>query len=210
MTAAQSHDTLWAVVLAAGASRRLGRPKQLLRWRGDTLLARALRSARRVCAGSVVPVLGASASAIESALAAADEPQARIVRNAQWAEGMSASLRAGIAALPAECTGALLLTCDQPLVPDTALATLAAHWRADPQRAVASAYAETVGVPAIVPARLFPSLAALQGDRGARGVLVAEGDRLARLALPEAAFDVDDEAALRALAAHDAPDAPPR
>jgi molybdenum cofactor cytidylyltransferase len=207
VTAAHTSEALWAVVLAAGASRRLGHPKQLLCWRDDTLVAHAVRSAQSACPARVLLVLGAYAARIESALADSRlaTGAARIVHNAQWAEGMGVSLRAGIAALPAQCAGALLLTCDQPLVPHSALTALVARWRADPTRAVASAYAGTAGVPAIVPARLFPTLATLSGDRGARAVLRAEGARLETVPVPEAAFDVDDEAAARTLELHTQP-----
>lgn len=192
----QGEPRLWAVVLAAGASRRLGRPKQLVRFAGETLVARAVDSAARVCPGRVVVVLGAHRAIVEPVVAGLD---AHVVVNEGWAEGMASSLRAGVAALPAECAAALLLTCDQPRVTEDALDVLATAWARAPERCVASAYHDGIGVPAIVPARLFPVLMQLQGDRGARAVLHAEGDALIRVALPTAAFDVDDEDAIRLL-----------
>lgn len=194
----KSIEVLWAVVLAAGESRRLGQPKQIVQWRGETLIARSVRAAQAICGPRVVVVLGAHRDAIEPVL----EPLAPVmVLNPQWADGLATSLRSGIAALPPECTAALLLTCDQPQVPVTALQALAQRWCENPDRAVASEYANTVGVPAILPARLFTALKALCGDQGARATLRAEGARLLRLPVPEAAFDVDDEDSLRALEA---------
>jgi CTP:molybdopterin cytidylyltransferase MocA len=100
----------------------------------------------------------------------------------------------------------LLLTCDQPRIPLAALEALVARWRSCPERVVASAYAGIVGVPAILPARTFPALMRLNGDRGARDVLRAEQERIETVPIPEAACDVDDEQALQALEADGQPE----
>jgi molybdenum cofactor cytidylyltransferase len=196
MYEAKAADSLWTIVLAAGESQRLGQPKQLVRWRGDTLVGHAAGIARALCAGRVLVVVGAHAVAVEAAVAT---QAPLLVSNPQWAEGLASSLRAGIRALPADCAGVLLLTCDQPLVPRAALDTLVQRWMANPDAVVASAYAGTVGIPAVLPARTFPALMQLSGDSGARAVLRAEGARIETVSVPEAAFDVDDESALRAL-----------
>ena len=193
-----SIDALWTVVLAAGESRRLGRPKQLVQWRGESLIVHSVRSARAICGPRVIVVLGAHHEAIESALGPL---MPALALNPRWADGLATSLRAGIAALPPDCAAALLLSCDQPRVPVRALQALAQHWCENPDRAVASEYAGTVGIPALLPARLFTELKTLSGDQGARNVLRAEGARLLCLPIPEAAFDVDDECSLRALEA---------
>jgi CTP:molybdopterin cytidylyltransferase MocA len=196
MHEAKVADSLWAIVLAAGASQRLGRPKQLVRWRGDTLIGHAVSNAQALCARRVVVVVGAHRAAIEQALAA---QAPALVVNAQWTEGLASSLRAGVAALPSDCAGVLLLTCDQPLVPRTALDTLVQRWSARPDVVVASAYAGTAGIPAVLPARTFAALRQLSGDTGARAVIRAEGMQVETVPVPEAAFDVDDEQALRTL-----------
>ena len=193
---------LWAIVLAAGESRRLGRPKQLVQWRGESLITRSVRAAQAVCGPRVVVVLGAHRDAIECELEALGPV---LALNPHWTEGLASSLRVGIAALPPSCEAALLQSCDQPRVPVSALQALAQCWRENPDRAIASAYANTVGIPAILPARLFTTLKTLSGDQGARAVLRAEGAQLLRFALPEAAFDVDDEDSLRAFESSDAP-----
>ena len=187
---------LWAVVLAAGESRRLGEPKQLVRWRDSTLIVHAVRAAQAVCGPNVVVVTGAHREKIEREL----EPLAVTTTfNPRWADGLATSLRAGIEALPSACEAALLLTCDQPLVTGAALDSLVDRWRTHPERAVASSYSDTVGVPAVLPARLFGALGAITGDRGARVVLRAEGERLEVVPVAEAALDVDDAPALAAL-----------
>jgi molybdenum cofactor cytidylyltransferase len=149
-----------------------------------------------VCGSHVVVVTGAHREAVEREIAALGVTN---VCNPRWAEGLAASLRVGIEVLPAECAAALLLTCDQPRVPLASLEALAVRWRHDRERAIASAYAGTAGVPAIIPSRLFPGLRSLDGDRGARTLLHAEGERLEVVPVPEAALDVDDPAALAAL-----------
>ena len=188
--------SLWAVVLAAGESRRLGEPKQLVRWRDSTLIAHAVRAAQAVCGPHVVVVTGAHREKIEHEL----EPLAvTIAFNPRWADGLATSLGVGIGTLPPGCEAALLMACDQPLVPLESLDALAQRWRVHPDRAVASGYAGTIGVPAVLPARLFATIRTILGDRGARTVLHAEGERLEVVPVPEAALDVDDAPALAAL-----------
>ncbi len=96
------------------------------------------------------------------------------------------------------------MPCDQPLVDGKDLAALVGHWRKQPMRAVASGYAGIFGIPAVLPARLFPALAELDGDRGAREVLRREGPRLAVLELPAGHLDVDDRIAASRLDDEDA------
>jgi molybdenum cofactor cytidylyltransferase len=151
-----------AVILAAGASRRLGRPKQLVEHDGETLVHRAARIALTTC-DPVAIVAGA----ISLTDAVEDLPVA-IVNNVFWAEGMASSIRAGIAWAAAE-EAALLLTCDQLLLDSTHLRALIRAW--DGGRLAASRYDGVLGVPAIFPRAYFPVLLALQGERGAQPLL---------------------------------------
>jgi molybdenum cofactor cytidylyltransferase len=189
---------LHALVLAAGPSRRLGRPKQLLVHEGRTLVERAVDTAEASGAEGVTVVVGAAAGAVAAPLAGR---AVQLVASPRWADGMGASLAAGVAGLPADCEGALVLLCDQPRVAPEAIARMAAAWRREPDRVVAAAYGGTAGAPAIFPRRLFPALRALAGDGGARARAAAAGAAALLVPLPEAAFDVDDEAAAAALAA---------
>ena len=113
---------------------------------------------------------------------------------------MASSLRKGIESLPDESPAVLLTLCDHPLVTAEQLTRLARAWACDPERAAASAYDGTIGVPAILPKRLYPDLLALSGDAGAKSVLRQELSSLITLAIPEAAFDVDTEETARELA----------
>ncbi len=179
-----------AVVLAAGASTRLGRPKQLVLHDGEPLVRRAAQLAHEAGASPVVVVLGARAPEVRAALDGL--PDLIVVDHEAWAEGMASSLAAGVRALAArdDVDGALLAPCDQPRVGAAELAALLARFAAGASL-VAAEYAGTVGAPAVVARAHFGALLALRGDRGAGGWLRALGDAVARVPLPAAAFDVD-------------------
>jgi molybdenum cofactor cytidylyltransferase len=112
-----------------------------------------------------------------------------VLPNPGAAEGMASSLRAGVAALPPESTAALLLTVDQPAVDGDLVERLLALARLDPGRPAACAYGGSLGIPAVLPRRLFPELLALRGDRGAKGLLLREG--AAPLPFPGGEADLD-------------------
>lgn len=177
-----------AILLAAGGSRRMGRAKQLLPFAGTTLLRHACQTALEV-ASPVVAVLGAESALCEAELAGLAVTPAY---NPQWAEGMSGSLRAGLACLQAlapECPGALVLLVDQPLVTPADLARLLAAW--NPPPLAAAAYAGILGAPAVFARSLFPDLLALTGPQGARDVIARHAAQVAAVAIPAAAQDVD-------------------
>lgn len=181
------------MVLAAGASRRLGRSKQLLEIDGETLVHRAARLALATAPVAAVLVVGADAEAVWAA--AADLSLAR-VDCGDWECGMGASLRAGLDALPAECDGALIVLCDQPALEAAHLQALVAAWRARPAHAAASAYASRVGVPALLPRSWFGELRADGGDHGARQLLASALDRVSVIVNEALACDVDTPADL--------------
>jgi molybdenum cofactor cytidylyltransferase len=151
-----------AVVLAAGASNRLGEPKQLVRLGTEALLERTVRVVREAGCAPVVVVLGASAEAIR---AKCELGEVMIVVNADWAEGMGSSIRVGVEALK-DVDACIVMTCDMPAVTVAHLNSLMAA-----DEITASAYAGRRGVPAYFPKRIFPSLMELRGDTGARDLL---------------------------------------
>lgn len=178
-----------AVVLAAGPSTRLGRPKQLLAADGPSLLRHTVLAALGARCHPVVVVLGAGAERVRPEIADLD---VRIVMNAGWSEGVGSSIRAGIDVLrAADPQAALLLVCDQPRVDAALLARLIAEFEAAPGCAVACAYAGTLGVPAVFPRERFAELAGLRGDRGAKALLLGMPDKLRTVRWPEGAFDID-------------------
>jgi CTP:molybdopterin cytidylyltransferase MocA len=177
-----------AIVLAAGASRRLGHAKQLVEVDGEAMLRRVARAVLATRPRDAVAVLGHDADRIGAAL---EGLAIRQVRIADAAEGMSASLGAGIAALASACAGALVVLTDQPALGAAHLQALCAAWRAAPARAVASAYASVLGVPALLPRAWFADVATLRGDTGARDLLRSRRDEIVAIAAPELARDVD-------------------
>ena len=178
------------VVLAAGASRRLGAPKQLVRCGGQTLLTRAVEVAQAAGCGPVFVVLGAGADFLRAEVAL---PDARVVVNLAWSEGIGSSVRAGVAAVEADApdAGAILFTvCDQPLVTAGLLAELAAAHYAG-RDLVAAAYAGTVGVPALFARRYFAELRELPGDAGAKRVLAGHASEVFAVPFPGGEADID-------------------
>jgi molybdenum cofactor cytidylyltransferase len=171
-----------AVVLAAGASTRLGEPKQLVVLGGETLLDRSVRIAREAGCSPVVVVLGANyAHVLDKSLLTGAEP----VINGEWAEGMGSSIRLGIQTLKTvaeEVEGVVLMTCDQPAVTSEHLHLIAAR-----DELKASRYTGRNGIPVYFPATYFGRLAKLRGDVGARDLLID-----ARFEeLPDGELDVD-------------------
>lgn len=181
-----------AIILAAGASSRLGEPKQLLRFHGETLLARSMRLATEASVTPVFAVLGAHSQLITASVGF---NSAIPILNPQWESGIASSLCAGMDALNThnpESEGVLLMTCDQPYLSSTHLRRLLYRFQThQAQRIVASAYAETVGTPAIFPNAMFDRIRSLRGDRGARVVLLEEQGSLVRVTLECGEVDID-------------------
>jgi molybdenum cofactor cytidylyltransferase len=177
-----------AIVLAAGASRRLGASKQLLRYRGESLLRRATRMALSTDPVDCLVVLGANADS--NAAEIADLPL-RPIHCADWAQGMGASLRCGLAALGARSDGALIVLCDQLALTAEHLIALRDAWRCTPLQAAASSYAGVLGVPALLPRAWFAELAQLDGDRGARDLLRTRSSAVIAIDSPALEQDID-------------------
>jgi molybdenum cofactor cytidylyltransferase len=184
----RGRSTLHAIVLAAGASRRFGSPKQLVRYERQPLIQRVIAGATELAGSAVSVVLGAYAAEIASTL---PPGSASIIINRDWQEGIASSIRAAVTRLPGACDGALLLLADQPLVGSHSLNRLAAVWRRQPRSIIASRYGAVTGVPAIFPRWCFSDLASLRGDQGARILLRRYADHVVRLANPEAEVDID-------------------
>jgi CTP:molybdopterin cytidylyltransferase MocA len=155
-----------AVVLAAGASTRLGEPKQLVMLGDETLLERTVRVAREAGCSPMVVVVGAEHSQVLERCVLGD---AVTVINDQWQEGMASSIRLGVQTLgfiAKDAEGVLLMTCDQPAVTAKHLLRL----MLEPEMK-ASRYAGRSGVPAFFPKKYFDQLMKLKGDSGARELL---------------------------------------
>jgi molybdenum cofactor cytidylyltransferase len=188
--------SLHVLVLAAGASTRLGQPKQLVKLGGRPALHIVVSNAVAVAGNAVTVVLGAQAREMTHLLA---HSPASVVVNRHWEEGMGSSLRFGVAALPPACDSVLVLLGDQVGVSADDLKRLASAWRGEESMIAASVYSQRVGVPAIFPRLCFPELAELRGDQGARFILERNSYRLVRVPMANAAIDLDTPEDLAAL-----------
>jgi molybdenum cofactor cytidylyltransferase len=188
MSDGDTSEGLHAIVLAAGASTRFGSPKQLVRVGGRPLLHSAIAHAADVAGSAVTVVLGAHAAELTPLLT---HSQALIVINREWREGLASSIRIGVSRLPPGCNAVLLMLADQAAVTAEDLKRLVGAWRRQPDYIVAARYGMTTGVPAVFPRSLFPDLAALRGDAGARALLQRNPDRVVRVPMASAAIDID-------------------
>nr|WP_298134589.1 nucleotidyltransferase family protein [uncultured Pseudoxanthomonas sp.] len=177
-----------AVVLAAGGSTRLGRPKQLLTREGETLVHRAARLALASGASRVLVVVGAQADDI--ARAVSDLPVECVV-NTQWCAGLAGSVRVAAEALAMHAEATLLLTCDQPALEVVHLLELLEASRRASSGCAATRLGDRIGIPAVVAAAMLRAALAVQGDRGLRDVLNAEDADVIACEAPDLAHDID-------------------
>ncbi|MBN1660018.1 MAG: nucleotidyltransferase family protein [Anaerolineae bacterium] len=176
-----------AVVLAAGGSSRMGELKQLLPVDGRPMVRRAVEAACDAGLAQVVVVVGAGAPAVTTALEGLDVD---VVRNDDWAEGMSTSLRAGLAALAPEIGATFVVLADQPGLSGNLLRRLVSRYKASGAPIVVPYYGGQRGNPVLFGRRFFAELARVEGDRGGRVILARHGDEVE-------AVDVDDVAVVR-------------
>jgi CTP:molybdopterin cytidylyltransferase MocA len=181
--------SLVVAILAAGASRRLGRAKQLVPIDGEPLLRRQCRCALAAAVGQVAAILGCNADRHRAVIS--DLPvEVRV--NGRWAEGLAASLRCAVRAATSRGAALLVLPCDQYRVVPEDLRALCDTWRSAPERACVSRDGAYVGPPAILPVRYHEHLLRLQGDVGARSCLFrSEWPSPIELINPRAGFDLD-------------------
>lgn len=164
------------IVLAAGASTRLGQPKQLLRLGGQTLVRRVTRVALAAGLDPVIVVVGHAAPAVRAEVA--DLP-VTVVENPAYAEGQSTSLVAGLRALPPATRAVLVFLVDQPFVTAEIVRRLLATYEETGQPIVVPVHAGQRGHPVLFDSRLLPDLLAITGDRGAREVIQRHGGQVA-------------------------------
>ncbi len=175
------------VLLAAGRSSRMGRPKQLLPWHGVPLVRHAAQTALSSQLSEVIIVVGFESSSVRAAVA--DLP-VRIVQNDRYEEGQAASIHAGIAALAPESQAAMIMLVDQPLLQATTIDLLIAAWQL-PWLIVAPQHAGRRGHPVLFARPLFDALRAIEGDLGARNVIKRHADALRVVEVADAGVVID-------------------
>ncbi|MBH8575228.1 nucleotidyltransferase family protein [Nostocaceae cyanobacterium CENA369] len=179
------------IILAAGASTRMGRPKQLLPYQGRSLLQHTIESAIASVCKPVVVVLGANAQQIRSEVT---QPFVQVVENSQWNLGMSASIRSGIRSLSTyseSIDAAVITVCDQPFLSSEIINLLVEAYHSLAKAIVASEYAETLGVPALFSRTFFSELAALGETVGAKQLINRHLNQVFRVPFPLGAVDID-------------------
>src|SRR5215213_3283826 len=185
-----SSNRVAALILAAGASARMGRPKQLLDWEGRPLVRAAAEVALSAQLDPLLVVIGGAQAQVAEALAALP---LRMIANPDYAAGQSTSLRAGIAALGQDADAVIVLLGDQPFVTTAIVERLVAEWQASGALIVAPTYAGQRGNPVLFTRAVFPELLCVQGDQGARTVLAADHARVRLVAFddPRPLADID-------------------
>jgi molybdenum cofactor cytidylyltransferase len=177
------------VILAAGASTRMGCPKQLLDYRGIPLLRHAAEAALASCCERVIVVLGCRAAQLREVLTGLP---VTIIENPAWEGGMGTSIRAGVTVVQNEgLEGVILGLADQPLIDAGIFDTLIHTHHESGQPIVTSEYAGTVGVPVFFAREYFPDLLSLEPSQGCKGVILKNTARAVRLTCPDAEMDVD-------------------
>ena len=179
-----------AIVLAAGGSSRLGAPKQLLEFRGETLIRRAANAALESVCNRVVVVVGNHAQRMRQEVS--DLPVS-IVENENWQSGISSSIRAGLAQISSP-GGIVITLCDQPFMTATVLNELISTHCKTRRPIIASTYGTIRGVPAFFAPELFNELASLTKDEGARRIIEAYPEKVATIKFPQGAIDIDTPA----------------
>ncbi len=181
------------IVLAAGISKRLGRPKALIEIDGETLVHRAVRMGLATDPSDCMVVSAIGGDAIVASVADLD---CRVVPCVEAARGISASLQCGIRFLRAHCAAALIILVDQPALSAPHLCALRDAWRHHPERAAASGYASIIGVPAMLPRDWFEQLIGSNGDQGARDLLRSRLSEVSVISAPQLVQDIDTQADL--------------
>lgn len=186
-----AHPQTGILLLAAGASTRMGQAKQLLRIAGESLIQRAVKTALSTPFRPVVVVLGANREQIEPELVGSEVLK---VFNPDWATGMGSSIATGLDFLlqrQPSIQQVLILVGDQPLLQTDTLAALVELQSQTQAPLVVSRYTDTLGVPALFTCFLFAELTALHGAQGAKALIQKYRNQAAALDFPEGALDLD-------------------
>src|SRR6478735_8540378 len=187
------------IILAAGKAERFGSIKQLLHFNNKTLLQHAVDEALNACAVPVIVVTGANADVVSNEL---DKEKLLIVFNDKWEEGMASGIAAGLVAAinyNNDLENVIIAVCDQPFISSTLFKELYQTRQQGIQHIAASAYAGTVGTPALFTQKYFDALLSLKGDEGAKKIVTANADDVATIDFPQGAIDIDTQQDYKAL-----------
>lgn len=186
-----TRSTVSIIILAAGASTRMGKPKQLLLYQGRSFLSHTIESAIASVCKPVVVVLGANSQQIRSEIS---QPFIQIVENPQWNLGMNTSIRSGILALAnysESVDAAVIAVCDQPFISAEIINGLVSAYYSSEKPIIASQYAETLGVPALFSRKFFSELANMNESVGAKYLIKKHRDQVFAFPFPQGKIDID-------------------
>lgn len=187
------------VILAGGASTRLGKPKQLLQYHGKTLLNHAVNEAIKAKADAVVVILGKNADLFTGEI---DKEEVRVVINKDWEEGMASSVRLGLDTLLKSkpyMDAVIFMVCDQPHISSSVLNNLITAQQRTTKQIVTCNYGESIGPPALFHKKYFRELAKLKGDVGAKNIIQQNMNDVATILFREGKIDIDTEEDYEAL-----------
>ncbi len=181
-----------AIILAAGKSSRLGKPKQLLNYRGKTLLQHAIDTAIEASLQDIIVVLGFGFELIKDEINII--AGTHVVRNEDWQSGMASSIICGINTLNSInslADAAIFMVCDQPFISTSLLNELIVARKTSGKLIAASKYGDTVGIPALFHKSLFHHLLELKGDVGAKKVIQQNPDAIITVPFSNGGIDID-------------------
>ena len=188
------------VILAAGESSRLGEPKQKVLFKGKTLLQRTVDTALHSACRPVIIVLGAYANEIQAEI---ESENVIIYHNPHWEEGMASSIRSGVEVLvktESEASDVIIMVCDQPFADATLLDDMINKKAITGKEIIACSYENTLGVPVLFDKKFFTELLSLQGEEGAKNLIMKHKEFVADIPFPLGSFDIDTTDDYKALA----------
>lgn len=180
------------LIVAAGNSSRLGEPKQLLKFKGKTLLRNVVEEAIKV-SQSVVVVTGSGHSQISKEI---EDLKVKIVENIHWNEGMGSSIKIGLTQLLnefPEVQNIIISVCDQPFIEASIFSDLIQMQKDSQKGIVASKYSDTLGTPVLFTKKYFEELSRLSGQEGAKKMIQKFKDDIAEINFEKGAIDIDTQ-----------------
>jgi molybdenum cofactor cytidylyltransferase len=181
------------IILAAGNSSRLGRPKQLLPYRGKTLLTHITTEALNASLYPVMVVTGAFQMEIRDSLL---EQAIEIAHNPDWEKGMASGIVAGLSkilSLYPDIEAVIIAVCDQPYISADLFRQLTEKHEGSGKAIIASAYSGTAGTPVLFDSKYFRELLTLSGGEGAKQLLQRYRDDVLTVPFPQGEIDIDKE-----------------
>ncbi|OUU79712.1 MAG: hypothetical protein CBC38_04360 [Gammaproteobacteria bacterium TMED78] len=186
----KNNSDIYPILLAAGCSKRLGFPKQLLKYKSQSFIARSLSVSNSITQNKTIIVIGSNASKIRLALNRL-QSNYKIIYNKKWKEGIAESLKIGRKNINSKAKAILILSCDQPFINKSHIFKLISSWKMNKNNIIAASYNNTFGIPIILPKKFFYLLNLTKEDKGAKQIIKSKKKYLKLISIPEAAIDID-------------------